>query len=562
MDWNFIAKIFPYIIGLIIPMGVCVIAFRHRHINGARQYGWYMLARSVWDLGLLMEVLNVTFQGKNFWLTVEAISAPVTLISAISFLLAYSESKPKKFGLVWGLLTLPPTLFLLIAITNSWHGLLFQNPHLDPASSLSLLHVELAPVAWVVLFYTSLVMLIYIGILSGKFIHGQSIYRSQVFIVMVGMLTDIFGIWMALSFNQRNLISPAAALGNLIVAWGLFRFRLFDLRPIARDAFFEKMTDLVIVLDAEDRIVDINPSALTELGLTSSDAIGKNVSILSNTISDWSDLVDAFREPVNKNIEFAFEREEDYFHFDVQASVMTDRHGNYAGRIFIARDVTAGARMHWQLKVLNEELQALNQDLENRVQIRTEELREAYDTTLQGWARALELRDKETEGHSQRVINMTMKLAHALDVPKSQLENIRRGALLHDIGKMAIPDEILRKEGTLTREEREIVSMHPVIAYRLLSPIKFLEKALEIPYCHHEKWDGSGYPRGLKGEEIPFSARIFSVVDVWDAIQSNRIYRKAWPKSKARAYMKKEASGCFDPNIVDVFLDLEQQGKI
>jgi HD-GYP domain-containing protein (c-di-GMP phosphodiesterase class II) len=157
---------------------------------------------------------------------------------------------------------------------------------------------------------------------------------------------------------------------------------------------------------------------------------------------------------------------------------------------------------------------------------------------------------------------MTLKLARALDVAETEFDDLRRGALLHDIGKMAIPDEILRKADNLTAEEREIVDEHPAIAYQLLSPIKFLEKALEIPYCHHERWDGKGYPRGLKGEEIPLSARIFSVVDVWDAILSNRTYRKAWPRGRARAYMKQQAGHSFDPHIVNVFLDLMQQGKI
>jgi len=127
---------------------------------------------------------------------------------------------------------------------------------------------------------------------------------------------------------------------------------------------------------------------------------------------------------------------------------------------------------------------------------------------------------------------------------------------------MAIPDEILRKTEDHTPEEREIVDEHPTIAYELLSPIKFLEKALEIPYCHHERWDGQGYPRGLRGDQIPLSARIFSVVDVWDAIQSDRSYRKAWPKRQARAYIRQEAFHAFDPRVVNTFLILMQQGEL
>lgn len=191
-----------------------------------------------------------------------------------------------------------------------------------------------------------------------------------------------------------------------------------------------------------------------------------------------------------------------------------------------------------------------------------EMLLNAYDKTLEGWAKALELRDKETEDHSRRVTELTVKLAEAMGIEAEELTHIRRGAILHDIGKMAIPDEILRKRGPLTEAERKVVEQHPLKGYELLSPISFLEKALEIPYCHHERWEGTGYPRGLKGEEIPLAARIFTVVDVWDALLSDRPYSKAWPKEKAIQYLKDESGKIFDPDCVSVFLELVEQGKI
>lgn len=191
-----------------------------------------------------------------------------------------------------------------------------------------------------------------------------------------------------------------------------------------------------------------------------------------------------------------------------------------------------------------------------------EMLLNAYDTTLEGWAKALELRDKETEDHSRRVTELTVILAQAMGIEGDELIHIRRGAILHDIGKMAIPDEILRKRGPLTASERKVVEQHPIRGYELLSPISFLERALEIPYCHHEHWDGSGYPRGLKGEEIPPAARIFTVVDVWDALLSDRPYSKAWPREKAIQYLKDESGKIFDPKCVSVFLELVEKGKI
>lgn len=182
------------------------------------------------------------------------------------------------------------------------------------------------------------------------------------------------------------------------------------------------------------------------------------------------------------------------------------------------------------------------------------ELSKAYDTTLEGWALALELRDKETQGHSKRVVDLTLQLGQILGLNPGELLQLKRGALLHDIGKMGIPDGILLKAGPLTDEEWVVMKKHPEYAYRLLCNIDYLLPALDIPYCHHEKWDGSGYPRGLKGEQIPLAARIFSVVDVWDALTSeNRPYRKAWSRTKTIKHLKEKAGHDFDPDIVKAF---------
>jgi PAS domain S-box-containing protein len=184
------------------------------------------------------------------------------------------------------------------------------------------------------------------------------------------------------------------------------------------------------------------------------------------------------------------------------------------------------------------------------------ELMLAYETTLEGWSRALDLRDKETEGHTQRVTKMTVKLARSFGLNEAELVDVRRGALLHDIGKMGVPDNILLKPGELTEQEWKQMRMHPVYAYDLLSHIAYLRQALNIPYYHHEKWDGTGYPRGLKGEAIPLTARIFAVVDVWDALISDRPYRAAWTKEQAREYIRTSAGTHFDPQVVAVFMQM------
>ncbi len=203
-----------------------------------------------------------------------------------------------------------------------------------------------------------------------------------------------------------------------------------------------------------------------------------------------------------------------------------------------------------------------NARLFEKVQNSLRELNEAYETTIEGWSRALDLRDRETEGHTLRVTDLTLKMAEAMGFSEEERVHIRRGALLHDIGKLAVPDRILLKPDKLNDEEWEIMRMHPLYAYQMLSPIEYLRPALDIPFAHHERWNGNGYPRGLKGEEIPLVARIFAVVDVWDALTSDRPYRPAWSQQATLEYLKKNAGIQFDPDIIKIFLQLWQEGKI
>jgi putative nucleotidyltransferase with HDIG domain len=186
----------------------------------------------------------------------------------------------------------------------------------------------------------------------------------------------------------------------------------------------------------------------------------------------------------------------------------------------------------------------------------------AYDATIEGWSRALDLRDKETEGHTRRVTELTLELARTFGFSDAELVHVRRGALLHDIGKMGVPDKILLKEGPLTPEEWDIMRQHPVYAHEMLLPIDYLRLALDIPYSHHEKWDGTGYPRGLKGAEIPLIARIFAVVDVWDALTSDRPYRAAWLPEKVLAHIQGGAGRHFDPHVVEIFADFMRKNSM
>ena len=202
--------------------------------------------------------------------------------------------------------------------------------------------------------------------------------------------------------------------------------------------------------------------------------------------------------------------------------------------------------------------QKLLQEREN-LRNANKRLSDAYEATIEGWSHAMDLRDRETEGHSRRVSELTIKLAQAMGMTKEEITHIRHGALLHDMGKIGIPDSILHKPNDLTEQEWAIMRQHPRFALDMLNSIEYLREALEIPYFHHEKWDGTGYPQGLKGEQIPIAARIFSVADVWDALTSDRPYRPAWSREAALHYIQEQSGKHFDPQVVDLFFKVIQQ---
>ncbi|NNJ10709.1 HD domain-containing protein [Chloroflexales bacterium ZM16-3] len=202
-----------------------------------------------------------------------------------------------------------------------------------------------------------------------------------------------------------------------------------------------------------------------------------------------------------------------------------------------------------------------NARLVNDLQRSNDELLQAYDSTLEGWSHALDLRDEETQGHSQRVTDLAVRLARAAGMSDEQVGYVRWGALLHDIGKMGVPDAVLLKPGKLDDEEWRLMRLHPVYAYNLLEPITFLRPALDIPHYHHEKWDGTGYPRGLRGEEIPLAARMFAVIDIWDALRSDRPYRPAWDEERVRAHIQGLSGSHLDPAVVDLFFRVIDEGS-
>jgi PAS domain S-box-containing protein/putative nucleotidyltransferase with HDIG domain len=309
----------------------------------------------------------------------------------------------------------------------------------------------------------------------------------------------------------------------------------------------ENSSDMISKHDTNGIFLYVSPACRTLLGYEPEELIGTSFTPLLHP-EDASQLLDLLATPawddITSTVHYRARRKNgEYVWLETTARLFFDDNSQQQEFQASSRDIT-------ERKQSQEALQQAHADLQ-----------EAYDKTIEGWVLALDLRDRETEGHTKRVTEMTVKLARKLNCTDEELVHIRRGALLHDMGKMGIPDEILQKPGPLTDDEWVIMRRHPQYAYQMLSPINYLKQALIIPYYHHERWDGSGYPHKLKEKDIPLFARLFSVVDVWDALQSDRPYRKGMPIKEIADYIQKEAGHLFDPYIVEVFLPLITETK-
>lgn len=310
----------------------------------------------------------------------------------------------------------------------------------------------------------------------------------------------------------------------------------------------DNMMDLVTRIDRHWIVQYASPSHQTTLGYAPEDILGQSVADYLHpeeadaVIADLTQLL-IERRPARRRLRIRH-ADRRWIWMEAIAKALLDERDRIIGLIISARDITATIEAEAALQKANQELA------------------QAYQSTLEGWMHALDLRDKSTEGHSQRVSELTVRLAQAMNVAGEELINIRRGALLHDIGKMGVPDAVLLKPGPLDEQEMRIMRRHVDYARDILWHIPYLRPALDIPYCHHERWDGTGYPRGLRGEEIPLAARIFAVVDVWDALLSHRPYRSAWPMTQILDLIRAGAGSDFDPHVVEVFLDLCERGEI
>lgn len=364
--------------------------------------------------------------------------------------------------------------------------------------------------------------------------------------------------------GERDVLSRLAALeqANRALVRQLEGMRRSEETLREQHAFLRQVIDtdpnLLFIKDDEGRFVMANRAVAELYGVELDDLIGKTDSDVS--IDDEQAV--RFRRDDVEVLEFGREKL-------ISEEAIVDRQGNLhwfqtVKRPFISGDGEAQYLMGVATDITARKQAELEWTRAQRDVIRLHgELSDAYgatlsayDATIEGWSRAMDLRDRETEGHSQRVSDMTLRLARVFGFEEQELMHVRRGALLHDIGKMGIPDQILLKPGPLTEDEWEIMRLHPVYAYEMLRPVEFLRPALAIPYAHHEKWDGTGYPRGLRGADIPLEARLFAVVDVWDALSSDRPYRKAWPVEQVIAHIRSLAGTHFDREVVQIFLSL------
>lgn len=546
----------PYIVSLIISIGVLFFAWRRRQSPGALAFSWYVFGQSLWIAGFILELISTDLGNKIFWDGFQWLATLFLVITLPIFAIQFTGLKIRHQRIYFLASLVMPALFIVLLATDDIHHWIYQNAYIVASRPFSELLYDFTPVIYGLAFYGYLLMSWGFYILLRRIIRPHGLYRAQVLLISLGFLIPIIGtIFTLLNIHiapQRDATPFTAAIGNLIIAWGLFRFRIFEVVPIGRDQVFEAMVEPVVILDNQHIVVDINSSMLALLGRKADEVIGQPAKI----------VFDDFPIPIKMYTHVSYARAEAIFdignkqiHYELTVWPVYNTKRQMMGRIYISHDITA-------MKELEQELRKLNTKLEDRVHARTKELADAYDTMLEGFARALELRDKETEGHSRRVTENTLKIAQKMGISGEELEEIRSGSILHDIGKISIPDEILHKPGKLTPEERIIVQKHPETAYKLLSPITFLNKAIEIPYSHHEKWDGTGYPQGLKGKRIPLSARIFAVADVWDALSYDRPYNKAWPREKIIQYLIDETGKHFDPQIVNIFLELVDKGEI
>jgi len=367
---NKVLFLIPYILSLVITIGVLVYTWRHRSVRGARAYVWYVIGQALWVFGYIIELVSQRLNAKIFWDQFQYIAGLIILVAFPIFVIQYTETTLHRPGLLLSLSLIVPISFIGFLLTESFHHILYPSPHLDYTYIFSELRYDFSWLVYVYAIYSYLVSLFGLVFLIRRFINPQHLYRSQVLTIAIGFAIPlVFSILTTagVDFMPFRDVSPISfAAGNIIVSWGLFRYKLFDTIPIARDLVMENLDDLVIVLDMQDRIVDVNPIALKSLGLELTQVIGQPA---ETVFERFPEVLDKFVQPENIHTQISLNLPTGEFHFDVKSTLLYDKNDRYIGRVFVANEVT-------EYVELQKKLQKLNTELEVRVANRTEALLE------------------------------------------------------------------------------------------------------------------------------------------------------------------------------------------
>ena len=534
----------------IITTSLSIYSWWYREAPGARVFSGLMMVITALSLLNILVSNNTNPLTIFFW---EKLRLSVLITVPLLWFAFAAQNTDRsqwlKSRLVLFSIIIPVTSILLIW-TNESHELFYRNITFTYGQHPILQIGNYGPWFYIHASYSYLLILIGMAILYIKVGQTPHLYRKQTAVILIGISVPLLANILSTGGFIPGLPFEITPLGftisGVIFSCTFLRYRVFELVPIARSVLIDSMYDGMIVLDKHNRIVDINPATKSILGSQMDEIIGQTG---ERALSFWHEITPYLKEIIPINYEITFDGNRQQQHFDVQILPMLDQDNRLKGRLVVLHDVT-------QRKLVEQELSHLNQVLEQRVINRTHDLVLAYDATLEGWARALEMRDHETGGHTHRVTDLAVMLASIMGIGADGLVNIRRGAVLHDIGKMGIPDSILSKSGPLTNEEWGLMHQHPRLGYEMLKPIHFLQGAQDIVLYHHEKWDGTGYPESLRTEQIPLFARIFAIVDVWDAVTSYRPYRKAWLRKNALNYIQEQSGLHFDPQGVQAFIKI------
>ena len=415
VDTDRLLYLIPYLLSAFLSLGILNYTWRKRNVRGARELSFFLVGQTLWLFGFVLELVASDISVKLAWDKFQWVGAVIALVSVPYFAVRFANYSLREKPRFSATLAIVPTVFTLLLLTDPYHHLLYPDPHLLNQQFFSELTYRYTWVIYAFGIYSYFITLGSFLFLILKSQKSNQVQRMQIAIVCIGGLIPILGTILSLTgvrlIPQRDASPLVSAIGNVILAWGMFRYRVFEVLPFARETIVDNMEDLVVVLDARDRVVEINKNAQRILRINGSNVIGSSVDIV---LKDWPEVLAKFNRPENVSSEEFIEEDGKFFHYDVRSTLLHDDKGNYMGRIFVARDVTPYAQLQWELKSLNE-------SLEERVREKTRELEESYDTTLQGWAKALELRDKETEGHSRRVVEETVQLARQLGIPEEEI---------------------------------------------------------------------------------------------------------------------------------------------